>query len=237
MDASPLLKVAGLGVAFGSQNVLEDISFTIQRGQTVAILGPNGSGKSTLLRALLNLIPYTGTIAWEPAVRMAYVPQTITVEKSLPLTVAEFFSLKHAGGSEVVKVLRDVGLLSSDNPTDALLQKPLGLLSGGQLQRVLIAWSIVDKPTVLLFDEPTSGIDIAGQQNIYSLLDSIKKERGLTMLLISHDLHVVFSHADSVLCINKTLTCQGVPSEALDSHALATLYGEHVSVYSHQHHE
>ena len=154
----------------------------------------------------------------------------------MPGFTQEFFLLKKARGTEVTKVLRDVGMLQDTASPDDILQKPLGLLSGGQLQRVLIAWSIVDKPSVLLFDEPTSGIDVAGQQNIYSLLDTIKKERGLTILLISHDLHVVFSHADNVLCINTTLTCQGIPSEALDAHALATLYGEHVSVYSHQRH-
>ncbi len=237
MEDQHLLAVEDLRVAFDGRAILERISFSIERGTTVAILGPNGSGKSTLLRALLGLIPFQGAITWKPGIRMAYVPQTVSVERSLPLTVSEFFALKKARGSRVAHVLEDVGLTDAAANANAILHRPLGLLSGGQLQRVLIAWSIVDNPDVLLFDEPTSGIDIAGQQNIYSLLDSIKKKRGLTMILISHDLHVVFAHADTVLCINKTLTCQGVPSEVLDSHALATLYGEHVSVYSHRHHD
>jgi zinc transport system ATP-binding protein len=235
MEQSPLLTVEHLSVAFDTHHVLDDVSFTVQQGHTVAILGPNGSGKSTLLRAILGLIPYQGRVAWAPGIRMAYVPQTLTVERSLPLTVAEFFLLKNMRGTDVAQALRDVGVAPEPHDGHSILHQPLGTLSGGQLQRILIAWSIIDKPNVLLFDEPTSGIDVGGQQNIYSLLNAIKKERGLTILLISHDLHVVFSHADSVLCINKTLTCQGIPSEALDSKALASLYGKHVSVYSHHH--
>lgn len=236
MDSSHLLSVQDLRVTFDGRTVLENISFTIERGKTIAILGPNGSGKSTLLRALLGLVPYQGKVTWSANIKMAYVPQTISVDRSLPLTVAEFFALKKAPQKATVQVLRDVGLVEQDADVHAMLHRPLGLLSGGQLQRALIAWSIVDNPEVLLFDEPTSGIDIAGQQNIYSLLDTVKEKRGLTMLLISHDLHVVFAHADIVLCVNKTLTCQGIPSETLDSHALAALYGEHISVYSHKHH-
>lgn len=235
MDGSSILSVEGLRVIFGARRVLEDVSFSVSRGQTVAILGPNGSGKSTLLRALLKLVKYEGTVRWAPDVRLGYVPQSFSVEASLPLTVSEFFLLKHARGAAVLHALRDVGLIGPHEEDEDLLHQPLGTLSGGQLQRVLIAWTIVDKPNVLLFDEPTSGIDIGGQQNIYGLLDSIKRERGLTVLLISHDLHVVFSHADSVLCINKRLTCQGVPREVLDAKALASLYGSHTSLYSHTH--
>ena len=236
MSDSALLTVQNLSVSIGTLDVLEDISFTLNRGTTVAILGPNGSGKSTLFRALLGLTPHTGTVTWAPNVSLGYVPQSFSVESSLPLTVAEFFQLKKAPQPAMLHALRDVGMLGIHDDHDALTNQPLGTLSGGQLQRVLIAWTIADSPTVLLFDEPTSGVDIGGQQNIYALLDTLKKERGLTVLLISHDLHVVFSHADTVLCINKHLTCSGIPSEALDSKALAMLYGPHVSLYSHDHH-
>jgi zinc transport system ATP-binding protein len=231
-----ILMVKDVCVTLGGHHILENISFSVRKGQTVAMLGPNGSGKSTLLRALLGLVPYDGAITWTPGVKLGYVPQALTVESSLPLTVSEFFDLKRCHQASVLHALRDVGLLEEHTDEDHLIHQPLGTLSGGQLQRVLIAWSIVDKPSVLLFDEPTSGVDVGGQQNIYSLLDRLKKERSLTVLLISHDLHVVFSHADEVLCINKTLTCSGVPSEALDSKALAALYGHHVSLYSHERH-
>lgn len=232
----PILTVDGLGVTLNGYQVLEDISFNVQKGQTVAILGPNGSGKSTLFRALLGLLPYTGSVTWTESLKVGFVPQSFSVESALPLTVSEFFGLKQVKGTQVMHVLRDVGVLSAHADDDRMLRQPLGTLSGGQLQRTLIAWTIVDKPSVLLFDEPTSGIDVGGQQNIYELLDSLKKERALTVLLISHDLHVVFSHADEVLCINKNLTCSGIPAEVLDSKALASLYGQHVSLYSHQHH-
>ena len=235
MEGSPILSVQGLQVSLGGRIVLDDISFSVSAGQTVAILGPNGSGKSTLLRALLQLVPHVGTVRWAPEIRVGYVPQSVTIEPSLPLTVAEFFSLKRMSGSAVLRVLQDVGIPEPEEQELSILHQPLGTLSGGQLQRVLIAWTIVDKPNVLLFDEPTAGIDIGGQQNIYTLLDDIKRERDLTVLLISHDLHVVFSHADTVLCVNRQLTCQGVPRDVLDSKALASLYGNHTSLYAHTH--
>lgn len=235
MTGAPMLSVEGLHVTRNGHVILEDVSFTVRSGQTVAMLGPNGSGKSTLFLALLGLIPYRGSIAWAPNVRLGYVPQSFAVEQSLPLTVSEFFGLKQVSHGAMEHALRDVGMLRKHGDSDAVLHQPLGTLSGGQLQRVLIGWTIVDHPTVLLFDEPTSGIDYGGQQNIYSLLDTLKAERGLTVLLISHDLHVVFAHADEVLCINKRLTCNGIPSEALDSKALASLYGPHVSLYAHNH--
>lgn len=235
MREDSILTVEGLHVSLGGHSILENISFRVLKGQTVALLGPNGSGKSTLFRALLGLIPYTGSITWSHGVRVGYVPQSFSVETSLPLTVAEFFSLKKVGTGAVAHALRDVGVLGEHDDEDALLHQPLGTLSGGQLQRTLVAWTIADHPSVLLFDEPTSGVDIGGQQDIYTLLNTLKKERGLTVLLISHDLHVVFSHADEVLCINKQLTCNGNPSAVLDQKALASLYGSHVSLYQHRH--
>lgn len=236
MNDAPILSVEGLSVILSGQPVLEDISFTVRRGQTVALLGPNGSGKSTLLRSLLGLVPFRGRVSWAHGTRIGYVPQSFVVEPSLPLTIAEFFALKTARTHDVLHALGDVGMLSAADSREEVLHRPLGTLSGGQLQRTLIAWSIVDKPQALLFDEPTSGIDVAGQQNIYAMLDDLRKEHNLTILLISHDLHVVFSHADQVLCINKGLTCNGIPSETLDAKALANLYGQHVSLYTHGHH-
>lgn len=235
MKQDTILSVEGLHVSLGGRLILEDISFQVSRGQTIALLGPNGSGKSTLFRALLGLIPYQGTVAWQPHTRIGYVPQTVAIEHSLPLTVSEFFGLKGVRRGAMEHALRDVGLLENHGDTESLLHQPLGTLSGGQLQRALIAWTIADEPSVLLFDEPTSGIDVGGQQNIYSLLDSLKKERNLTILLISHDLHVVFSHADIVFCINKSMTCNGVPAQVLDAKSLAALYGNHISLYLHDH--
>ncbi len=229
-DPEMLLRVHDLTVSYNGTPVVEHISFEVKRGSTLALIGPNGSGKTTLMRALLDLVPYRGTVTWAPGLRISYVPQSTKVDADLPLTVAEFFSLRTISRTRTAAALSWVGMSGHEIP-----DRLIGALSGGQLQRVMIAWSLATDPHVLLVDEPTSGIDSAGQESIYALIDRISHERNLTVLLISHDLHVVTTHADTVLCVNREMVCHGNPTEVLTPHTLATLYGSHVSLYSHIH--
>ena len=157
-----LLNVTDLTVEIANQSILEKISFKLKHGTTLAIVGPNGAGKTTLFRALLNLVPYSGKIEWGKHVKMGYVPQSLTA-KDIPISVKEFLALKSSVNIE--DSLRSVGLHGT-----SILNKSLGVLSGGQLRRVLIAWAIIDKPNVLLFDEPTSGVDVGGEEAIYQML-------------------------------------------------------------------
>ena len=235
-----ILTVENLGVKFDENEVLKGLGFFVQKGDVLAIIGPNGSGKSVLFRALLGLIPHSGNIDWAKGLKLSYVPQRMNIDRELPLSVEEFFYIKSRNKVKILSVLNSVGI-SDDGHEQGhlarhLLKQRLGWLSGGQLQRVLIAWAVLDDPDVLLFDEPTSGIDIGGEETIYNLLRKLKEERNLTMLLISHDLNIVYKYANNVICINKEMICYGVPREVLDPSALTKLYGGEASFYKHEHH-
>lgn len=228
MEKEIILEVKNLSVVLDSEIILKDISFSVKKGEALAIIGPNGAGKSVLFRALADLLPHKGEICWKEKIKMSYAPQKFFVDKSIPITVKEFFSLKSKRFwfcprkfiSHLNHELALVGLEKN------ILAKSLGEISGGQLQRVLIAWAMLDHPDVLLFDEPTAGIDVGFEETIYHLLRKLQKERGTTVLLISHELNIVYKYADSVLCLNKKMICHGSPADVLNPQELAGLYGE-----------
>lgn len=233
---TPILEVRDLSVAFSNEKVLKDISFSVNEGDVLAIIGPNGAGKTVLFRALMGLIPYDGEIKWREGVEVGYVPQKLMEKTELPLTVKEFFILKSKNlffrdkqlVESIFHELKSIGLKPE------ILNQQLINLSRGQLQRVLIAWAILGHPNVLLFDEPTAGIDIAGEGSVYNLLHKLQDERGMTVLIISHDLNIVYRYADKVLCLNKENLCFGEPEKALTSEQIERLYGES-AFYHHKH--
>ncbi len=226
-----ILEVNNLTVKFGNQKVLDNVSFSVERDGTLAIIGPNGAGKTVLFRTILGLIPYEGEIKWAPNIKIGYVPQKLFVPKDLPLTVLEFLKLKENNILNIEKVLNSVGIKKT-----GILKTRLGDLSGGEMQRVLIANALLGNPQVLLFDEPTSGVDIAGEETIYGLIERLKKEIDLTIIFISHELDIVYRHATDVLCLNKEKICFGVPREVIDKETLSKMYGEDVKVYKHYEH-
>ncbi len=231
-----ILEVRDLSVSFDKQEVLRDISFEVKESEIMAIIGPNGAGKSVLFRALMNLISYNGEIKWREDAQIGYVPQKLFEKAELPLTVKEFFILKSNNLffkdkqliKSIVHELKSVGLKLE------ILNQQLINLSRGQFQRVLIAWAILKHPNVLLFDEPTAGIDIIGEGSIYNLLHKFQDERGMTVLIISHDLNIVYRYADKVLCLNKEGLCFGEPKKALTTEQIEHLYGES-AFYHHEH--
>lgn len=234
-DSEAILKIKDLGVKFDNNEVLKGLTLEIKRGDILAIVGPNGAGKSVFFRALLGLIPYSGKVEWSPGLKISYIPQKFFIDKELPLSVGEFLSFKTKSREDIIVALRAVGISDEHHIEKHILKQRLGWLSGGQLQRIVIAWSILDRPQVLLYDEPTAGIDIGGEETIYNLLGRLKKERNLTMLLISHDLNIVYQYANNVLCINKKMVCYGIPNEVLDPSALSKLYGGEAGFYKHEH--
>jgi len=226
-----ILEVKNLTVNFNNEKVIDNLSFNLKKGENLVVVGPNGAGKTVLLRTLIGMIPFEGEIKWEKDVKIGYVPQKILPEKNIPLSIEEFFNFKKIDSNQIVKALKSVGINDL-----SVLKKKIGVISSGQLQRILIAWSLIGNPEILLFDEPMAGIDIEGEETIYNLLSRIEKERDLTIILITHDLSVVYKFADSVLCLNKESICYGPPQEALTPERLSQLYGGEIKLYKHDHH-
>jgi zinc transport system ATP-binding protein len=213
-----ILKVSNLKVELQNQIILENVNFKLKKGTTLAIVGPNGAGKTMLFRSLLNLVPYTGKIEWEEKVKIGYVPQNISV-RDIPISVKEFLSYGKDADVE--------GALLAVRLNDKSIQnKTLGVLSGGQLRRVLIAWAIIDNPNVLLFDEPTVGVDVGGEESIFGMLNELKQKRGITMLLITHDIHLVKEYTNQLLGLNKCLTFFGDSQQIAEPALQQKIYGE-----------
>jgi len=218
-----ILSVMDLGVKLQNEVILENVSFKIKGGTTLAIVGPNGAGKSTLFRALLNLVPYAGKIEWEGKVRIGYVPQIISV-KDIPISVREFLSYRD--GLDIEQALAAVRLEDKE-----VVDKTLGVLSGGELRRVLIAWAIIDNPNVLLFDEPTTGIDTGSEESIFVMLNDLKEKKKITMLLITHDVHLVKEYTNKLLALNKCITFFGDSKQIAEPALQQKIYGETVCLH------
>jgi zinc transport system ATP-binding protein len=215
-----ILKVSNLKLELQNQIILENVNFQIKKGTTLAIVGPNGAGKTMFFKALLNLVPYTGKIEWEEKVKIGYVPQNVSV-KDIPISVKEFLSYRT--GANVENALAAVRL-----DKESILNKSLSVLSGGQLRRVLIAWAIIDNPNVLLFDEPTVGVDVGSEESIFVMLNDLKKKTSITMLLITHDIHLVKEYTDKLLGLNKCMTFFGDAQQIAEPSLQQRIYGETV---------
>lgn len=228
------IKIRNLSVILGNQKVLEQISLDVEDGEIAAIIGPNGSGKSTLFRAILGLIPYSGkiTVLGSPIERVlsnvGYVPQYFDFDRTIPITVKEFlsFAKPKLTPKETKELCREVRV-------DALEDKLIGELSGGQLQRVLIAQALFKNPKLLLLDEPASGIDIQGAKAFYDLVEHLNREHKVTVLLISHEVNFVYGFAHKVICLNRDLVCHGPPDKVLDKETLKKLYGSRIDMHIH----
>lgn len=224
-----LLDVRNLTVTLDAP-VLSDLSFSVNEGEFLTIVGPNGSGKTVLIKALLGLLPYTGQVTWRKKPRIGYLPQGLNQMsvREMPLTVRDFFGLKSPGHRDALKYLSRVGL-----PADTL-DKRAGHLSGGEFQRMLIAWVLGSRPSVLFLDEPTTAVDVGGGETIYSLLNDILREENLTIFNVTHDLNIVYAHSTHVLCLSRLgHICYGVPREVLTPAVLNDLYANDVKFYTH----
>ena len=226
-----VLDVRNVSVRFASSLILHDLSFHVPRGTSLAIVGPNGAGKTVLLRTLLGSIPYEGSIRWAPDVRIGYVPQKLDLMRDVPISGVDLLraraSLAGAGKTAIADALALVGL-----PIGGA-SLPIGALSGGQFQRLLIAFALIGMPNVLLLDEPTAGVDEPGQERLNELVHRLQQEQHLTVLLISHELTIVYRYATIVLCLSRDHVWMGPPREILTPELLHDVYGTSSAFHVH----
>jgi zinc transport system ATP-binding protein len=229
-----LLAARHLCIRYGGSEVLHNISLALEPGEIVTVVGPNGSGKSTLLRALLGILPAAaGQIDRAPGLRIGYVPQRLMVDRILPITLRRFLSLPaRVAEAEAQAVLARVGLAGQGG-----LQ--MVALSGGQMQRALLARALLGRPQVLLLDEPTQGLDQPGEAAFYRLIEEVRAETGCAILMVSHDLHVVMAASDRVICLNGHVCCEGTPQVVSTAPEYRALFGlgtqGALALYRHEH--
>ncbi|HUK33133.1 MAG TPA: metal ABC transporter ATP-binding protein [Vicinamibacterales bacterium] len=237
------LQVSHLSVRLGKVVVLNDLSFAVGRGRSLAILGPNGAGKTVLFRALIGAIPYDGGVHWARGTRIGYVPQKLDLERDVPITGRDFLRARAMLAARARAERRRGALQERDatvslvldlvGVTRAAAEQPIGTLSGGQFQRLLIAFALAGDPNVLLLDEPTAGVDEPGQEHLNELVHRLQNEQGLTVLFISHELSVVSRYADDVLCLSRDRVCLGSPKTVLTPDLLHEMYGSPVGYHVH----
>ncbi|WP_114766700.1 metal ABC transporter ATP-binding protein [Vibrio rhodolitus] len=230
-----LISSHGLSVKFGNHLVLDHINLTVRQGEIVTIVGPNGSGKSTLLKTLIGAItPCDGQIKRANELKIGYVPQRLHIDETLPMTVLRFLNLPVRCSKQAIQ-----NALARAGAT-GLEKQQLNALSGGQLQRVLLARALLEEPTLLLLDEATQGLDHRGMANFYQQIEAIRNQTGCAVIMVSHDLNVVMRRTDRVICINGQVCCEGVPEKVSESPEYKSLFGlddeDVLGVYRHQSH-
>jgi ABC-type Mn2+/Zn2+ transport system ATPase subunit len=235
-----VVEVRDLTVILGDSAILDQLTIEIQQGEMVALIGPNGAGKTTLLKAILGLIPIRngsilvlgkpmGDLGPERE-RLGYVPQHLELDRAIPVTVMELIGINTPKRYFSRQAIHDA---LAEVDADRLLDRQVGKLSGGELQRVLIAMNLLRDPRILFLDEPATGIDREGERLFYDVIENLRRDRKLTVLMVSHDISVVYRHATRVICINRKLMCQGTPGEILNDATLERLYGHAAAHYEH----
>ena len=231
---SPLVSGQGLVVRYGGRPVLDRVSIEVHRREVVSLIGPNGAGKTTAVRALLGLIkPDAGTVRHAPGLVVGYVPQRIAPEGLLPLTVRRFLAMAgRQARADVAATLDEVGAA-------AVMDRQLSSLSGGEFRRVLLARALLRNSDLLVLDEPVQQVDFAGQLALHQLIGRLRDRRGCSVLVISHDLHLVLGATDRVICINGHVCCAGEPETVSRHPEYVSLFGPHaaaaLAVYTHDH--
>ena len=229
-----LIGLDRVSVALDGHPILDSIDMQVRRGEIVTIVGPNGSGKSTLIRTIIGLLPATsGTIRRAAGLTIGYVPQRLAIDPSMPVTVGRFMNLpRRRPAAAVAAALAEAGLPGVE-------RRQIAGLSGGQLQRVLLARALLDKPDLLILDEATAGLDQPGVAAFYARIEQVRARHGCAVLMVSHDLQIVMRASDHVICLNGHVCCEGTPEKVSLSPAYHSLFGmagaETLALYRHHH--
>jgi len=234
MSADLLLRAENISYSQGRRLILDRVSFELRRGQITTIIGPNGAGKSTLANVVNGLITdYSGVIERSPGLRIGYLPQKVYVNTLMPLSVERLLRLTHHSSDleiEQALVQSEVGYLR---------ERQVRSLSEGELKRVLLARTTLGNPDLIVLDEPTAGVDVSGEIRMYQLIGELREQLRCAVLLVSHDLHLVMSQTDQVLCLNQHLCCSGLPESVSQHPEYLALFGqqasESIAVYAHHH--
>lgn len=232
IDSKILIETQQIGLSLQGRVILEDVNIRVHKGEIVTLIGPNGAGKSTLVRIILGLMKADrGSVKLAPRMRIGYMPQRLNIDPVMPLTVRRFLTLaQRASAAKLIEVLNEVGATH-------LLDSPMQTLSGGETQRVLLARAMLRDPELLILDEPVQGVDVGGQEELYRLIGTIRKRHGCGILMISHDLHMVMTATDQVLCLNRHVCCSGHPDTVRVDPSYVALFGKMpvLTPYSHHH--
>lgn len=229
-----LVTAEDIGVEIGGRTILQSINLSVVPGEIVTVVGPNGAGKTMLMRVLIGLIrPTSGHVKRRPGLRVGYLPQKVALDPVLPLTVGRLMTLTvRRSRAMVAAALAETG-------AEHLLDAAVETLSGGEMQRVLLARCLLREPDLLVLDEPVQGVDFAGASELYDLIRDIRGRRGCGIVMVSHDLHVVMAATDRVVCINRHICCAGTPKHVGSHPEYARLFGpraaETVAIYAHRH--
>lgn len=233
-EVTPLVELKDVRFERDGRVILDGIDFSIAPGEIVTLIGPNGGGKTTFARLCLGVLsPSSGVIKRQRGLSVGYVPQRLKMDRSLPLTVGRFLTIRQAAAKRHVETaLNDVG-------AGHLIRSQMAALSGGELQRVLLARALLSRPTLLVLDEPAQGVDFAGEAALYELISKLRERLNCAVLLISHDLHIVMGSSDRVLCLNGHICCAGVPEQISQHPEYARLFGAEkaatFAIYQHDH--
>jgi len=243
-----LVKADHISHRFAHSPVLADVSLEIRAGEIITLIGPNGAGKSTLLKILLQLIPPSkGQVTQKPNLKIGFMPQKIQVDPTLPMTVQHFLELGLFKPISLWKRLISVGANNTTGPQSIfidelnighLLTQPIQNVSGGEMQRILLARALMREPELLVLDEPVQGVDLQGQTELYHYINNLKERYNLGILMVSHDLHIVMKNTHKVLCLNQHVCCSGTPQSVSQSPEFIALFGnsaKELAIYEHHH--
>ncbi len=223
-----LIRASKINLIIDGVSIIDNVDLTINQGQFINIIGPNGAGKSSLLKIIIGLItPSSGKVNIAPGTKIGYMPQKLHINSMMPILVRNFLDIDN-GSTSINHIVDSIGL-------GRLLDKSIHSLSKGETQRVLLARALLYQPNLLILDEPEQGLDIEGRMQFYKLLETIKKDNNIAVLMVSHDLNFVHKSSDFVVCLNKHVCCSGTPNIVYNSEEYKELFHAVIAPYVHHH--